>query len=724
MSQLSSYNFFSTCPKGVEDLLVREAEQLGLENITQSHGGISFEGNLEGAYRLCLWSRIASRVLLQLSTFVINDYDELYEALKEVDWSSHLSKDGSFAVDCFTSHDTLTNSHYATLKIKDAIVDQFKEGTGSRPDIDRATPDIRVNVYISQSNSILYLDLSGEPLNKRGYRKQAGTAPLRENLAAAILMRCKWPEMAKQGVPFCDPMCGSGTLLIEAALMAGNIAPGVFRSYYGFINWKQHEAELWEKVFSEAMASKNDPGDMPVIAGADISRSVLDIAESNIKAANLSDSITLHNSDVSNVIEELHDSKGLLVLNPPYGKRLGRLEDVKETYTKLGQIFKENYQGWVAAVFTSETELAQYIGLRSHHKNTLYNGAIKCTLYQYEIRESQGEHKTVSSNEIHENADMFRNRLKKNLKHIRKWAKKNGISCYRIYDADIPQYSMAIDLYEDWIHVQEYEAPRTINTAKATYRLKDAIAHIADVLNVSSDSIIVKRRKIQSGSNQYDRHEEEKQSIVITEGGLKFSINLFDYLDTGIFLDHRNVRRLVSKYSAGKSFLNLFSYTGVATVYAVSGGACSTTSVDMSNTYLAWAQRNLRLNEFKDTSHRYIRADCMQWLHDAKADAEKYQLILLDPPTFSNSKKMSRTLDIHRDHVELIELAMNLLDDSGIMIFSCNARRFVLDEELLKDYSIQDITGLTTPEDFKRKPLHKCWCISKHQHEKKISLDP
>ena len=723
MNNTRTYHFFATCPKGVEDLLISEADQLGLKNVAQSSSGISFEGDLEDAYRFCLWSRIASRLLLRLSTFVPDDYDDLYAAIKLIDWSLHMSENGSFAVDCFTSHDTLTNSHFAVLKAKDAIVDQFKENTEVRPDINRETPDIRINVYISQTDSFVYLDLSGDPLHKRGYRKQAGTAPLRENLAAAILMRCKWPEMAKQGLPLCDPMCGSGTLLIEAALMAANIAPGIFRPYYGFLNWKQHDADTWNRIYEAAKNNKAGSSSVSVITGSDSSASVLEVAEKNIKAAHLDDVITLYNNDVSDAIASLGDAKGLLVTNPPYGKRLGQFEQLKDVYLNLGNAFKKNYRGWVAAVLTSDSELAQCIALRSHHKNTLYNGALRCTLYQYRINEfrtEQQEH--VDSGGIHESADMFKNRLIKNLKRLKKWARRNEISCYRLYDADIPQYSMAIDLYNDFVHVQEYEPPRTVDAVRASHRLNDAIAHISEILSISSDNIVVKTRKIQSGSNQYDRHGDRKQSIIIMENGLKFVVNLYDYLDTGIFLDHRNVRRLVAKYAKDRNFLNLFSYTGTATVYAASAGASSTTSIDMSNTYLDWAKENLRSNAIDNSRHKFIRADCMQWLRDEKNQAGTYQLILLDPPTFSNSKKMDGTLDIQRDHVEIIDSAMRLLDDTGIMIFSCNARRFVLDEQRLSAYSIQDVTGQTTPEDFKYRPLHKCWCFSKQQFEKKITL--
>ncbi len=714
------HKFFSTCPKGVEDLLAKECEQLELHNIHQAAGGVGFEGSVKDAYQLCLWSRLASRVLLQLSTFEPEDYDDLYASVQQVNWSQHMSEKGSFAIDCFTAHEEINNSHYATLRVKDAIVDQFTETEGIRPDVARERPDIRINVYVGKKSSILYLDLSGEPLHIRGYRQQTGLAPLKENLAAAILLRCKWPEIAKQGLPLCDPMCGSGTLLIEAAYMAANIAPGILRNYYGFLGWKQHEQEVWDGLLKSAKKIINKKA-IPVIIGADNSKNVLDVANSNIKAAGLETVINLHQQDVSDVIPGFPESRGLIVTNPPYGKRLGQVEQLKGVYSRLGQSLRNNYSGWEAAVFTSDDTLAKCVGLRSHHKNTLYNGALKCTLFQYHIRIYE-KPRTEEIAPRHESADMFENRLKKNIKHIAKWARKNDISCYRVYDADIPQYSFAIDLYENWVHVQEYEPPKTVDSTKALHRMNDATGIVAEIMEVDANNVVVKTRKKQSGSDQYDRQDEKKHFISVNEFGLKFKVNLYDYLDTGLFLDHRKVRQLIYKMANGKSFLNLFAYTGTATIYAAAGGARSTTTVDMSNTYLEWAQENLRLNKIKGRQHQFIRADCMQWVWDAKREGHSYQVIFLDPPTFSNSKKMTQTLDISRDHVELINLTMKLLDDEGILIFSCNAKRFTLDEEKLSDYSIQDVTRLTTSEDFKRKPLHKCWCLSKKPLISKINF--
>lgn len=702
-------------------MLVNECEQMGLGEIKPQVAGVAFDGSIEDAYKLCLWSRLASRVLLRLSTFTPDDYDDLYAGVKDIDWSAHFSVDNGFAIDCFAAHETMNNSHFATLRIKDAIVDQFVEKEDERPNVVRDRPDIRINVYVGKTETMVYLDLSGGPLHQRGYRQKTGLAPLKENLAAAILLRSKWPKYAEQGLPLCDPMCGSGTLLIEAAYIAANIAPGILRKHYGFTAWKQHDEQCWQRILNDAKQGAKDKSSIPVILGADNSKNVLDVARDNIRAAGLEDYITLHQQDVSDVIPGLPDTPGLLVTNPPYGQRLGQVEQLKNIYYRIGQSLKHNYAGWDAAVFTSSPELAKFIGLRSHHKNTLYNGALKCILHQYHMRErdaaqlADDKERKAEASVRHENADMFENRLRKNFKHIRKWAKKNDISCYRVYDADIPQYSMAIDIYENWVHVQEYEAPKTVDAHIAFHRINEALPIIAAVLDVDPNNVVLKTRKVQSGAEQYEKQDDKKRWLTVREHGLKFRVNLYDYLDTGLFLDHRNARRLIFNYAKGRSFLNLFAYTGTATVYAAAGGARSTTTVDMSNTYLDWAKENLKLNKFTSRSHQFVQADCTQWLWDAKRDGHRYQLIFLDPPTFSNSKKMTQTFDVVRDHVELINLTMRLLEDEGMLVFSCNAKRFKLNTEELSNYFIQDITALTVSDDFRKKPKHKCWCISKRE---------
>ncbi len=752
---MSSTNyFFATCSKGVEDLLQKELELLEIPQIKLHTGGVSFSGDVEHAYKVCLWSRVASRILFQLKAFEISSDDDLYNEIISIDWSEHFSENNTLAIDCFSSHSIVTNSHYATLRIKDAIVDQFMQRTEQRPSISKENPDIRINVYLSDKQCLLYFDLSGEALHKRGYRQMAGDAPLRETLAAAMLYRAKWQSFYEQGLPFYDPMCGSATLLIEAAMMAANIAPGLLRERFGFERWKQFEPQQWQAIRSDAEEKKKKGMlSLPVICGSDNSEILVGISRKNINAAGFSSVIKVSVLDATKNLKPctdgLDDKPGLIVTNPPYGKRIGQIQLLRTLYYRFGIQLKTNFNGWTAVIITSEQELAKSLGLRAFRKNTLFNGAIKSVLYQYHInsllkqrsndRASEGlsseklsnvetnKVNDVIDNRVSEHALMFINRLKKNYKHLKKWARKNDISCYRVYDADIPQYAVAIDKYEDWIYVQEYQAPKTVDKNKAFQRINDVIDVVADILETKQEYVVLKVRKKQEGSSQYQKQDQKQRKITVHENGLKFLINVYDYIDTGLFLDHRLTRQLIKQLANKRSFLNLFAYTGSVTVYAAAGGARTTTTVDMSNTYLNWAQENLSINGYSgnvytQNRHKFIREDCLQWIEQAINEKQKYQLIFIDPPTFSNSKKMSTSLDISRDHVALLSGCLALLADDGQIIFSTNARNFKLDNSLNEICYVKEITAKTTTEDFRRKPQHRCWCLAKQESALDVSI--
>ena len=747
----NSNHFFATCSKGVEDLVQKELEQLEVFDTKIHTGGVAFSGDIENAYKACLWSRVASRILLQLKEFSISSDDELYSEIISIDWSAHFSEENTLAIDCFSSHSIVNNSHFATLRIKDAIVDQFMQNTEQRPSIDRDNPDIRINVYLSDKQCLLYLDLSGEALHKRGYRQSSGSAPLRETLAASMLYRAKWQTFYEDGLPFYDPMCGSGTLLIEAAMMAANIAPGLLREadglhHWGFQHWRPfaqdaQQQDSWQSILQDA-DDKKQAGlkNVPVITGSDNSEQLVGIARLNIKAAGLDSVARVFLRDASKDITPYTDKQGLIITNPPYGKRIGQVQMLRTLYHRFGLQLKANFNGWTAVIITSEQELAQSIGLRAFRKNTLFNGALKATLYQYRIdslkpkpaghtseADDEGDIDVPQSSitpssapQASEHALMFANRLKKNYKHLKKWARKNDVSCYRVYDADIPQYAVAIDKYENWVHVQEYQAPKTVDKNKAFLRINDVIDVVADILETKQQYVVLKVRKKQEGSAQYQKQDKKEYTTTVTENGLKFIVNMYDYIDTGLFLDHRYTRQLVKKLANKRSFLNLFAYTGSVTVYAAAGGAANTTTVDMSNTYLNWAQENMSINGYTgnvytEKQHKFVREDCLKWIQQAIDENKKYQLIFIDPPTFSNSKKMDTSLDINRDHAALLSGCLALLEEDGQIIFSTNAKSFKLDESLKEDCFIKEITSMTTTEDFRRKPLHRCWCLAKQE---------
>lgn len=717
----------------MEDILATELKQLGAENVQTKMAGVAFQGDLKTAYRICLWSRTANRILLSLSSFTVNSQQDLYNAVKKINWFEHFKPDDTFAVSFSAKNsEAIKNSHFGSLVVKDAIVDQMRTKFHKRPNIDLNQPNIKINVYLNTDQAQLSIDLSGKSLHKRGYREDNVAAPIKENLAAALLLRSGWPEIAKKGGSLIDPMCGSGTILLEAAMIAADHAPGLLRDYFGFFGWKQHNNEYWDSLITEAEQRRIiGLKQMPVIAGFDQSRRTVATAIKHIENAGFKDKIHLEKRDINDAKAADSWQKGLLISNPPYGERLGDEEHIAQLYLQFGETLKKHFQGWKAALIISNPEMGFRLGIRSLKPITFYNGALECKLLRLNIEEksffvpkaksqqeriSQITQSSIIETEDRPRAEMFANRLKKNLKKMAKWAKRQHISCYRLYDADLPEYAVAIDIYQGeklWVNVQEYEAPKSIAPYIANQRLAGVLTEIPDVLKIDQSQVFLKIRRKQKSSNQYEKQDNKANFHQIEEGNCKFLVNFEDYLDTGLFLDHRPLRYRIQQEAKNKTFLNLFAYTGTATVHAAIGGAKSSTTVDMSNTYLDWAKNNFELNNLTG-NHQIIRADCSIWLEQAVKQTPKpsYDLIFLDPPTFSNSKRMEQVFDIQTDHVELIKNALSLLSAKGSLYFSTNFKRFKLDESALSEALIENISAATIPDDFSRSPkIHYCWKI-------------
>ena len=733
MDSLSRY--FATAPKGIESLLADELRQLGAAGVRETRAGVAFDGNLTVAYRACLWSRLANRILLPVARFAAATPEALYEGVQTVSWDEHLGVDDSLAIDFTTSQSQITHSQYGALKAKDAIVDQFRDRCGRRPNVERERPALRINIYLHKDEATVSIDLSGESLHRRGYRLEAMAAPMKENLAAAVLLRAGWPAIAQQGGPLLDPLCGSGTLLIEGALLAADIAPGLGRDYFGFLGWRGHDAAMWQTLKGEA-AARRAAGlpQMPPIIGYDADRRAVHAAGENIARAGLTGCVHVERRELAACTppSDKDARPGLLVTNPPYGERLGEVAELQYLYAHLGEQIKTHFGAWRAAVFTGNPDLGKRMGLRARKIYNLYNGALECKLLCFDVtpewfvtqREAPAP-QPPSEAPLSPGAAMFANRLRKNLKKLGSWAQREGIACYRLYDADMPEYAVAVDIYQGaqcpgpswghkrWAHVQEYQAPKDIDPAKAEERLRDALSAIPQVLEIPPEQMFYKVRRRQKGAAQYEKLAEERQFHEVSEGGLRFLVNFSDYLDTGLFLDHRLTRALVRDLARGRHFLNLFAYTGTATVYAAAGGAASTTTVDMSRTYIEWARKNLALNGYSDARHHYIQADCLEWLQQVAQVRQRYGLIFLDPPSFSNSARMDATFDVQRDHAALLTAAARLLAPDGVLIFSNNLRSFKMDHAGLPGLHIEDITRATLPEDFARNPrIHNAWRIT------------
>lgn len=735
MNRVQASQWYAACPRGIENLLFAELDTLGATAVRETVGGVYFDGPLAIAYRACLWSRLANRVILPLASFEVSDAASLYQGVYGINWGEVFSSKETLAVDFSGENSEIRNTQFGAQKSKDAIVDWFQAHVGERPSVARKDPDIRLNIRMAKGKTHVGLDFSGGSLHRRNYRLQAGEAPLKENLAAALLLRADWPGMAARGGALIDPMCGSATLLLEAAMMAADIAPGLQRERFGFERWRGHNQQQWHALLTDARtrAAQGKARQLPEMRGYDADPGVIRRAQENIARAGLGKAVRVTVKPLSELTRPSHMSMptGLIICNPPYGERLGDKDSLVYLYQQLGELISREFSGWHAAIFTSEKSLGRAVGLRSHKQYTLYNGALPATLYLFDLSNNEFRPRHASpdvrsndsspdvsadpatpqqdSKELTPGALMFANRLRKNRRRLASWVKREAIHCYRLYDADMPEYAVAVDLYGDQVHVAEYQAPRDVPEEAAARRLQEVMQAIPVALDVAASAIVLKQRKRQRGSAQYERQGERGELISVNEGPARLLVNLRDYLDTGLFLDHRPLRLRLAAEARDKDFLNLFCYTGSATVHAALAGARSTTSVDLSNTYLGWLRKNLAHNGLDETKNQVVKADCLQWLQSGET---LFDLIMLDPPSFSNSAAMSDTFDVQRDHEALVSGAMARLRSGGVLYFSTNKRGFKLADSVKSQFHCEDITSATLDPDFQRnQKIHTCWRI-------------
>ena len=721
--------FFATSAANQGDLIAEEARKAGAERVRVTPSGVDFEGSLETGYRFCFETRISSRLLMGL--FVDDDIisdKELEEATAMLPWEEYIDPTKTLKVTCTTQNCRyITNSHYGALKVKDGIVERIREKfNGERPYIEIHEPDLTVHVHIEDTTVKWYVDFSGENLSMRGYRGEQTEALLKEHLAAALIGRSEWRKSVNDGnpLPFYDPFCGSGTIAVEAALMATDTAPGLLRKKpYPFESLPNFDKEAFDRVVEEAEERRRkaiDERDISIFA-SDISRTAVEISKAAALKAGVYDFISFSVQDFTK-LEKPPVSKGCIVTDPPYGERM-TVRDIDLLYENTGKVLQNVFKGWDATILTGNSELLSNIDMKPDRTNTLFNGGIMCQAAHYHIftdeereammQKALEKKKQRQAEPLTPGAEMAYNRLMKNLKEITPLMKEQGVECYRIYDADMPEYSASIDIYMGkWVVVSEYAAPDTIDPEDAKRRLGELVRATEKATGIDEDFIYVKERSRQKGKGQYTRLAANNKMMVARENGVRFLVNFTDYLDTGIFLDHRPVRMMIQEMAKDKRFLNLFCYTGTATLNAIKGGALSTVSVDASSTYLAGMEENLKLNGYSTVFGNLLyKSDVIDWLWDTY---DKFDLIFCDPPTFSNSKDRRGSFDVQRDHVKLIDAAAMHLSPGGTLIFSNNYRKFKLDPEVMEKYVVEDITEKTIGDDFKRDmKIHHCYLIRK-----------
>ncbi|MHA3054868.1 bifunctional 23S rRNA (guanine(2069)-N(7))-methyltransferase RlmK/23S rRNA (guanine(2445)-N(2))-methyltransferase RlmL [Acinetobacter sp. ANC 4633] len=723
--RLSTY--WVTCADGLETLLQEELQELGVQHIERLAGRLIFKGTLEHAYRICMWSRLASRVLMPIHTYELEHShdardvaEELYEGAISFDWSLIFAPQSTFAIRLHAEREIKVNTQFATLRAKDGVVDSFMEAVGRRPSIDTKQPEITLYILAGKTEHTYCLDLSGDSLHKRGYRHHMTDAPIKENLAAAILNKAKLAQRRPE--IFLDPMCGSGTFIIEALMILTDRAPGLVRRF-GFNGWHGHDSELWMGIKAEA-AQRHETAlehPLPMFYAFDADWEAVKATRQNIMAAGfekLLDAIQIEERTLADWPEFDRTKSAFIVTNPPYGERLGEKASNRALYLGLSAKLQENFPNQFAAVIASQIEQADVLAFSEPETLRLMNGKLPIYIRLGQIKPQVHTQPFLATwqpqpfEEI-EGAQDFANRLQKNMQALKKWATSENIYCLRLYDADLPDFNVAIDVYGDRLHVQEYAPPKKIDPEKAKKRFNLALAAIRAVTGLSRDAIFIKTRARQEGKTQYSKQSTASKRFIVQEGKAKILVNLTDYLDTGLFLDHRQMRLRIAREAKGKHFLNLYSYTSTASLHAALGGAASTTSVDLSNTYINWSKENFVLNgltvDHADEQHMFYTSDCFEWL---KEGHEQYDMIFIDPPTFSNSKKFYGTFDVQRDHVSLIKRAMNRLSTEGTLYFSNNFRGFEFDEEIEAMFAVEEITQDTIGPDFKRnQKIHRAWKI-------------
>ena len=864
------HEFYASCPEGFEAALTDELRGMGLRQIRPLKGRVAFAGSPADAERACLWSRLASRIFVVLGRFACTDAEDLYEATRSIAWERILRAGATIAVTARGTNDELRNSHFAALRVKDALCDRMLEVEGRRPNVDTDDPDARISLTLRGERASIQLDLSGDPLFKRLPREATRTHAahvLRPDYAALACAQGNWQEIcsaaltntkdamrdedtaastdgsvpANGSVPadggvlangsvaadgsalagstaerptstipvLIDACCAGGGVVLEAASILADRAPGLERRNWGFQSWSEHDAATWRELLNEAdRRAELAKGRAARVVATDPAGDAVACARRILKAAGLADRVIFAQPDLDKISRKLMmpaccvgEPRGFVFLDTTE-TAISKMSRVLDLATSLhaGACGADPVRAMLSTMptvaLTRDDLLIRTLGeparsLRVMPNNeeaelavfSAANGAITAGEGNAAAEDSMPAEDAVESSVAPSPAttlidlgdgkpcpvlipesEQFARRLRKVAKLRRKWAQREGVTCYRVYDADLPDYSAAIDLYEGsaatpgrWLVIAEYAAPREVDPSLAEARLLDILTLAPRILQVDPDNVFAKARIRSRGGSQYGKQAggsnpgkggkprggrggsasnrpsqgagsgtpsdiRTRRLPLIEEGGLTFAVNFNDYLDTGIFLDHRITRGLVREHARGKRFfLNLFAYTGTATCYAADAGVEETVTVDLSNTYLDWAERNMEQNGFVGPDHHYVRADVMSWIRDMRQTRNRWDLIFCDPPTFSNSSKMGRrTWDVQRDHVELLVGLSRLLSREGEAIFSCNLRTFRPDiEELARaGVVLTDITDETIPEDFARnKKIHHCYLVKRYTSE-------
>ena len=692
-----------------DDLVADEIVSQGLEIKGRQLGWVTAEGTLVDAYRMLLTTRVGDRVVWLLARGEALFVDKFRDLLRTVDWNNALYAGGDVRVDVTGKIGWMKDTRFAGQLVMDAVRDQASLAKRPRPEYETDQPAVRIAVRFGRGQVDIGVNLNRTPLNQRGYRTEGGEAPLRETVAQVMLARLKVEK--EMPAIIIDPCCGSGTILIEACMRLHQIAPQRYRSPDQLSRWTGLESVSWTAIVAEERTKESQ--NKTRFIGFDIKPDAVFRARANIERAGLTDRISVEVGEIKDFSpEQVNISKAdqvWILANPPYGNRLGRDDDLITLYRLLGDRCKA-FPNASLGLVTSERGLVQALGLRSNKKWEMQAGGVRLNIARFELGLSAEEINNRDNITPPEEVLPLLNRLSKNLKNRIKLLKNNTIDCYRIYDSELPEFNVVIDRFADYLHIQEYRPPKTVDPKSANHRRQLIRQWVPKHLGIPVKQAIYKERFQQSGKSQYEKRAEPL-CINVHENGMRFEVNLTTYTDVGLFLDHRPLRRLLLEACRGKRVLNLFCYTGALSVAAAKGLARSVTSVDMSKTYLTWAHHNFQKNGLNPKHYQFVRANILEWLESDPRP--EFDMILLDPPTFSNTKSTEKTLDIQRDHFALIDACARWLAPQGYIYFSNNLRGFSLDELVNERYLVEDLTRSSVDADFDRKPPHVLFKLSR-----------
>lgn len=725
----TEWEYFARCASGFEQVLARELKELGMRRVRPLRGGVAFFGGIEAGYRACLWSRVATRIQLVLARIGARDANELYANVRSFAWESHLPPHATIALEAHGTNKSLRKTTFTALKAKDALCDRMREVRGKRPDVDAKHPDFAVNIALHETKATLYLNLSGESLHRRGYREDGvqTEAPLKETLAAGILLMAGWPALWNAGGSLIDPMCGSGTFAIEAALIASNTAPGLARQKWGFFGWAQHDPDLWASLCSQAQAARQGGSGRPRIVASDIDGQAIAIAKANAQRAGVLDMAQFRVTDAAQAGKRLrnmaqHASGGLLVANPPYGRRLMDRSELPGAYAALATCMASVPSAWEAALITPDPGIDSSLGRIPYHTTPCFNGPIETTIRQYRLESSpttinvtslEGRQQSVPVAD--EKSAQFAARLRKVARERARWAKREGIDCYRIYDADLPDYALSVDLFQNTFEASRARYARIVERRRpASVDHEAAVRHLADARNVTAALLGIPPADIAVCAWEHSGNAHaagEQRTITVSEDGLRFQIALDGDRTPALPLNQRSIRRWVGEQAEGKRVACLFASGGAALLHAAANGARTTIAVDPSKGHVDALRQSFSANGFSGKRYRFESAGIESWIGREVRAGHTYDLVVCIPPSWLPARDAGgHEWDLGRDAASLLGQTCDLLSRDGQILFVSTGEQRVD----LSGLDACDMSSRMTPEDFERSidRLH-CWRITR-----------